>query len=70
MLKILQNTYGKNKAEKVWADFLSENIFKIGFKRSNIYECVFYRGNIVFLFYVDDGIFVSLEGTSIYSVIN
>ena len=33
--------------------------------RSNIDKCVFYRGNIVFLVYVDDGIFVSLDETSI-----
>ena len=30
---------------------------------------MFYRGNLVFLVYVDDGIFVSLNGTSIENVI-
>ena len=51
--------YGQKQAGKVWADFLSENLFKIGFERSNINECVFYRGKLVFLVYVDDGIFFS-----------
>ena len=65
VLKLLRNVYGQKQAGKVWADFLSENLFKIGFERSKIDECVFYRGNLVFLVYVDDGIFVSLDGTSI-----
>ena len=61
--------YGQKQAGKVWADFLSENLFKIGFERSKIYECVFYRGNLVFLVYDDDGIFFSLDRTSIDNVI-
>ena len=69
MLKLLQKVYGQKQAGKVWTDFLSKNLFKIGFKRRNIDECVFYRGNLVFLVYIDDGIFVSLDGTSIYNVI-
>ena len=68
VLKLLRNVYGQKQAGKVWADFLSENLFKIGFKRIKIDECMFYRGNIVFLVYVDDGIVVSFDGTSIGSV--
>ena len=63
VLKLLRNVYDQKQSGKVWANFLSENLFKIGFERSNIDECVFYRGNLVFLVYVDDIIFVSLDGT-------
>ena len=69
VLKLLRNVYGQKQAGKVWADFLSENLFKIVFKRSKIDECVFYCGNLVFLVFVVDGIFVSLDGTSIDNVI-
>ena len=69
VLKLLRNVYGQKQAGKVWADLLSENLLKIGFERSKIDECVFYRGNLVFLVYVDDGIFVSFDGTSIDNVI-
>ena len=69
LLKLLRNMYGKKQAGKVWDNFLSENLFKIGFKWSNIDKCVFYRGNLVFLLYVDDGIFVSEDRTSIHSAI-
>ena len=46
VLKLLRNVYGQKRAGKVWADFLSENLFKIGFERSKIDECVFYRGSL------------------------
>ena len=61
--------YGQKQAGKVWADFPSENLFNVLFERSIIDECVFYRKKLVFLVYGDDGIFVSLDGTSIDSVI-
>ena len=69
VLKILRNVYDQKQAGKVWADFLSENLFKIGFERINIDGCVFSRGNLVFLVYADDGIFVSLDGTPIGSTV-
>ena len=69
ILKLLRNVYGQKQAGKVWDNLLSENLFKIGFKRSKINECVFYRSNLVFPVYVDDGIFFSFDGTSIYNVI-
>ena len=69
VLKLLCNVYGQKQAGKVWADFLSENLFKIGFERSKIDACAFYDGSLVFLVYVDGGIFVSLDGSSIDNVI-
>ena len=62
VLKLLRNVYVQKQAGKFWADFLSENLFKIVFERSNIYEYVFYHGNLVFLVYVDDGIFSPWTG--------
>ena len=69
VIKLLRNVYEQKQVGKVWADFLSENLFKIEFERSNINECMFYCSNLVLLVYVDDGIFVSLDGTPIGSVI-
>ena len=70
MLNLLWNVYGQKQTGKVWADFLSKNIFKIGFERRNVDECIFYRGNLFLLVYVDGWVFVSLDGISIDSVIN
>ena len=41
VLKLLRNVYGQNQAGKAWADFLSDNLFNIGFKRRKIDKCVF-----------------------------
>jgi hypothetical protein len=42
----------------VWNGFLVEKLRYIGFEPSLIDECVFYHGNVIFILYVDDGIFV------------
>ena len=56
-----------------WARFglvhIYENLFNIGFERSIIFRCVFYRDNLVFLVYVDVIIFFSLDGKSIENTI-
>ena len=69
VLNLLRNVYGQKQSGKVWEDFLSDNLFKIGFERSNIDKCMFYRGNTVCLVYVDDGIFFSFYGTSMDNAI-
>ena len=69
MLKLMRNVYDQKQSGKVWYNFLSGDLFKIFFKRSNIDQCMFYCGNLLFLVYVDNGIFVSLDGTSIDSAI-
>ena len=65
VLKLLKNVYGQKKAGRVWNNYLMGTLLGIGFKRSLIDECVFYRGSLLFLLYVDDGIFVSLDGSDI-----
>ena len=41
IIKMLRNVYVQKQACKVWADLISDNIFKIGFKKSNINKCMF-----------------------------
>jgi hypothetical protein len=65
VLKLPKNVYGQKQAGRVWNDYLTGKLLGLGYKRSLIDECVFYRGSLVFLLYVDDGIFVSLEGSYI-----
>ena len=67
--KLTIKVYCQKQAGRVWDDFTSYNISKIGFKRNKIDKCVFYRGNLVLLVYIDDAIFVSFDRTSIESVI-
>ena len=65
ILKLLKNIYGQKKAGRVWNDYLTGKLLKLGFRRSLVDECVFYRNSLVFLVYVGDGIFVPLDGSKI-----
>jgi hypothetical protein len=58
VLKLLRNLYGQKQAGRVWNGFLVEKLRSIGFTQSLIDECVFYRDDVIFIVYVDDGIFV------------
>jgi Reverse transcriptase (RNA-dependent DNA polymerase) len=55
-LKILKNLYGQKQAGWVWNQHLHENILKLGWKQSTADDCVYYKKNVIFCVYVDDGI--------------
>ena len=42
----------------------------IGFTHSKVDECVYTKQDIIFMFYVDDGIIIAQENTSIDNIIN
>ena len=56
VLKLLKNLYGRRQAGKVWADYLAEKLIEADFQQSTVDECVWYKGDVIFLCYVDDGI--------------
>ena len=49
----------------MWNRHLTKGLEKIGFKKSSVDECVYYRGNVIFCFFVDDGIFYSPDSAAI-----
>jgi hypothetical protein len=57
VLKLKKNIYGGRNSGLIWNEYLTKGLLSIGFIQSKVDECVFYRGNIIFLNYVDDGIF-------------
>ena len=61
VLKIKKNLYGGKNAGKIWYDHLSEALTNIGFTKSDADNCVFYRRGVIFMFYVDDGLFFAKE---------
>ena len=67
VLKLLRNLYGQKQAGRVWNEYLVSKLRSIGFTQSLIDECVFYRDNVIFIVYVDDGIFV---GSSVDQLAN
>ena len=57
-LRLDKNLYGTRQAGRVWNIFMHNGLIARGFRRSEVDMCVYYRGNVVLLVYVDDGIFI------------
>jgi Reverse transcriptase (RNA-dependent DNA polymerase) len=59
VLRILRNLYGQKQAGRVWNQHLHNNLIKLGWEQSIADDCVYYKGNVIFCVYVDDGILLS-----------
>jgi hypothetical protein len=58
VLKLLKNIYGQKQAGRVWNSFLVDKLISLGYTASLINDCVFFRGDTIFMVYVDDDIFL------------
>jgi hypothetical protein len=57
VLKLHKNVYGQKQAGRVWNKYLVERLVnQVGFTQSKIDECVFYKGNVIYVLYTDDSI--------------
>ena len=65
VLKLLKNVYGQRQAGRVWNQHPKDKLLKIGFRQSKHDECLFFRDNVIFIVYVDDGIFTSPSSNNI-----
>jgi len=61
VLKLMKNLHGQKQEGRVWFQHLAFKLRDIDFQQSAIDECVFYRRNFVFIFYVHDNIFTSSD---------
>ena len=69
-LKLHRNVYGQKQAGKVWYKFLTKKLIKqVGFKQSKIDECLFYRGQTLYLLYTDDSILAGPDAEEIEQII-
>jgi len=69
VLQLLANIYGQKQAGRVWNQFLVQKLESIGFTQSRIDECVFYREDVIFIVYVDDGIFLGQSDDQLTGII-
>jgi hypothetical protein len=67
--KLLKNIYGQKQAGCMWNAYLVDKLSSIGFKASLINNCVFYQDDIIFMVYVDNGIFLSKDDNQLKQVI-
>ncbi|KAL7474813.1 hypothetical protein ACHAW6_000767 [Cyclotella cf. meneghiniana] len=64
VLKLLANLYGQKQAGRVWNQYMADKLHDIGFQQSQVDECIFYCNDIIFIVYVDGGLFFgSHDGT-------
>lgn len=59
VLKLLRNLYGQKQAGRVWYEHLVSTLKQLGFNQSEVDPCLFYRGKVIFLTFVDDCIATS-----------
>jgi hypothetical protein len=70
VLKIHRNIYGQKQAGRVWNQYLMDKLInKVGFKQSKVDDCVFYKGNVIYVLYTDDSILAGPSQREIDSVI-
>jgi hypothetical protein len=69
VLKLEKKIYGQKQAGRVWNSFLVDKILSIGFTPSLIDDCVFFRDDIIFMVYVDDGIFLGINDSKLQDAI-
>ena len=69
LLKLEKNIYGQKLASRVWNSFLVDKLMPIGFTPSLIDDYVFFRNDIIFMVYVDDGIFIGNDDSKLQDAI-
>jgi hypothetical protein len=69
VLKLLKNIYGQKQAGRVWNSFLVDKLTSLSYTSLLINDCVFFRGDIIFMFYMDDGIFLGNDDAQLLQAI-
>jgi hypothetical protein len=69
VLKLLKNIYGQKQAGGVWNSFLVDELTSLGYTSSLINDCVFFCDDIIFMVYMEDGIFLGNDNTQIQQAI-
>ena len=53
-----KNLYGQKQAGRVWNEFLREGLLARVFVQSRVAMCLYFRGEVAWMIYTDDGILV------------
>ena len=54
--KLLANLYGQKQAGRIWDQYMTDKLCN-SFQQSQVDECTFYCGDVIFIIYVDGSIF-------------
>ena len=69
VLEVRKNIYGGKDAGHTWNKYLVSKLRKIGFEPSKADECVFYKGQVMYVLYMDDSIIVGPDERELQNVI-
>ena len=70
VLKLLHNIYGNKVAGCVWNKYADRGLQEAGFEPSKVDPCLYYKGRVVLLVYVDDCILMSTMDMAINKAIS
>ena len=56
VLAVKKNIYVQKQAGRVWNQHLVSKLKSVSFEQSSVDDCVFYKGSVIFVVYVDDSI--------------
>jgi hypothetical protein len=70
ILKLLANLHGQKQAGQVWNGYLGNKLQEINFKQSLMNDCIFYCGDVIFIVYINDGIFLGSSNKQLSGIIN
>ena len=59
VLKILNNIYEQRQGSWMWNQHLNKRLEEIVSRQSLVDDCMFYRGEVIFIIYVENAIFAS-----------
>jgi len=65
VLKLLKNIYDQKQAGRVFFLYLKEKLEMLNYVQSEIDDCIFYKDEIIFCFYVDDRIMIGPDENKI-----
>ena len=67
---LMKNLYGLKDASCTWNTHLKTGLFKRGWKQSGIDKCLFSKGKLLFIIYVDDACIISPSKSAIINEIS
>ena len=68
-MKLEKNIYCQKQARRIWNSFLVDKLMSIGFTTSLLDNCIFFHDDIIFVVYLDDGIFLGSKDLQLQEVI-
>ncbi len=69
VLNLEKNIYVQKQAGCIWDLFFVDKLTSIGFTASIIDDCIFFHSDIIFMVYINDGIFLGSNDLQLQEVV-